>query len=68
MEQLEGEGLREMITTQATRFKEWLQPNPADSTLIISLKMIYKVAAVLLLIALSPVILVVLLFVFFAAL
>lgn len=68
MEQLEGESIKEMIANRANRFKEWLKPNPADTKLLQGLKMIYKAIAVLVLIALSPVILVVLLFVFFAAL
>lgn len=67
MEELEGETPGEMVRSKFEQLKQWLKPNPADSTLITSLKMIYKVFAVLLLIAFSPVILVVLGFVFFAA-
>lgn len=68
MQKLEGEGIRELLIKQINKFKEWLKPNPSDSTLVISLKMIYKVIAVLVLIVFSPVILIILLFVFFAAL
>jgi hypothetical protein len=68
MQELEGETIRELVLGRLKRLKEWLKPNPADTTLIKSLKMIYKAAAVLVLIAFSPVILIILLFVFFAAL
>lgn len=68
MEQLEGEGIKGTILSYFTKFKEWLKPNGADTLLVKSLKMIYKALAVLILIALSPVILVILIFVFFAAL
>lgn len=68
MEQLKGEGFKELIINKLKQFKEWLKPNPADSVLIQSLKMIYKAAAVLAVIVFSPVILLVMLFVFFAVL
>jgi hypothetical protein len=68
MEQLEGKGIRETVVDYFKRFKEWLKPNGSDTLLIQSLKMVYKVLAVLVLIAFSPVILIILLFVFFAAL
>ncbi len=68
MEELQGESIKEMIVIKFKQFKEWLKPNPNDSMLIISLKMIYKLIAVLLLIAFSPVIIIILIFVFFAAL
>jgi hypothetical protein len=68
MEQLEGEGLREMILNRLKKFREWLKPNPSDTLLVQSLKMIYKALAVLVLVAFSPVIIVIMLFVFFAAL
>ncbi len=67
MQQLEGEGLREMVINRFKQLQEWLKPNPADNTLVIGLKMIYKVLAVLVLIAVSPILLVVLAFIFFAA-
>jgi hypothetical protein len=68
MEQLEGEGIKESILNYSRKFKEWLKPNSADTLLLQSLKMVYKVLAVLVLVAFSPVILLILLFVFFAAL
>ena len=68
MQELEGESIRESLIKRLNLFKEWLKPNPADTTLVTSLKMIYKVIAVLLLIVFSPVIFIVLLFIFFAAL
>ncbi len=67
MQQLEGEGLKEMVINRFKQLQEWLKPNPADNTLVIGLKMIYKVLAVLVLIAVSPILLVVLTFIFFAA-
>lgn len=68
MSELQGEGIQEMVVNRFKRLGEWLKPNPNDTVLIQSLKMIYKAAAVLLLIALSPAIIIVLIFVFFAAL
>ncbi|HEV7331480.1 MAG TPA: hypothetical protein VGN63_10620 [Flavisolibacter sp.] len=49
------------------KLKEWMQPNAADPLLLQLLKFIGKCIALLVLIALSPIILVVLLFVFMAA-
>jgi lipopolysaccharide/colanic/teichoic acid biosynthesis glycosyltransferase len=68
MEQLEGEGIKESMIEKLKQFREWLKPNPADSLLIQSLKMIYKAAAVLVLIVFSPVILLIMLIVFFGVL
>jgi hypothetical protein len=56
-----------MVINRFKQLQEWLKPNPADNTLVIGLKMIYKVLAVLGLIAVSPILLVVLAFIFFAA-
>jgi hypothetical protein len=67
MEELEGEGFRELLLKKFNQLKEWVKPNPVDTTLVKSLKMIYKVLAVLVLIAFSPVLIVILVFVFFAA-
>lgn len=67
MQQLEGEGLTEMVINRFKQLQEWLKPNPANNTLVIGLKMIYKVLAVLGLIVVSPILLVVLAFIFFAA-
>jgi hypothetical protein len=68
MQELEGESIREMLVKRLNQLKEWLKPDAEDSTTVTSLKMIYKALAVLILIAFSPVILIILLFVFFAAL
>jgi lipopolysaccharide/colanic/teichoic acid biosynthesis glycosyltransferase len=68
MEEQKDETIKETILKYLERFKEWLKPNKEDSLLVQSLKMIYKVLAVLLLLVFSPVIIVVLIFVFFAAL
>ena len=68
MQELEGESIREMLVKRLNQLKEWLKPDAEDSTIVTSLKMIYKADAVLILIAFSPVILIILLFVFFAAL
>lgn len=65
---MEEESFKGMIISRIKQLKEWLKPNPADSTAVTILKLIYKSIAVLVLIALSPVILVVLLFVFIATL
>jgi len=67
MEHLEGEGIRETIINYFKKFKEWLKPNSADTLLVQSLKMVYKVLAVLVLVAFSPVIIIILFFVFLAA-
>lgn len=68
MEKLEGESFSEMLSNRWKQLREWLKPDPSDSLLVQSLKMIYKAIAVLILIALSPVILIILAFVFFATL
>jgi hypothetical protein len=67
MQQLEGDGLKESVKKKWAELLEWLKPNPRDSGLVIGLKMIYKAIAVLALLAVSPILLVVLLFIFFAA-
>jgi hypothetical protein len=68
MEQLEGKGMKETIVNYFKRFREWLKPNGSDTLLVKSLKMVYKVLVVLVLVALSPVLLIILIFAFFAAL
>jgi hypothetical protein len=68
MEEMEDGGIKETILKYFQRFKEWLKPNKEDSLIVQSLKMIYKVLAVVLLLVFSPVIIVILIFVFFAAL
>jgi hypothetical protein len=66
MEELEGEGFKELLIRKLKELQEWLKPNPNDTMLVTSLKMVYKLVAVLILIAFSPVILIVMVFVFFA--
>jgi hypothetical protein len=56
-----------MIASWFDQFKNWLKPVPEDSNGITFLKSIYKAIAVLVLIAFSPVILIILLVTFFAA-
>lgn len=68
MQELEGGSIREMLVKRLNQLKEWLEPDAEASTIVTSLKMIYKAFAVLILIAFSPVILIILLFVFLAAL
>ncbi len=67
IEDLEGESFGEIIKRYFNTIKEWVKPDPADPVWKIILKSIYKLIAVLVLVALSPVLLVVLLFVFFVA-
>jgi hypothetical protein len=67
IEDLEGESFGGLIRKYFNTIKEWVKPDPADPLWKTLLKSIYKLIAVLVLIALSPVLLVVLLFVFFAA-
>jgi hypothetical protein len=49
------------------KIREWMKPDPADHLLLQIAKMLFKCIALLVLIAFSPVIIVVLLFVFLAA-
>ncbi|TDH21621.1 hypothetical protein EXU57_19150 [Segetibacter sp. 3557_3] len=67
MEELEGETFSELLVNRLKQLREWLKPNPVDSLLVQSLKMIYKAIAVILLVAFSPVILFVLFLAFAAA-
>jgi hypothetical protein len=56
-----------MLRKQLKNLKRWLAPEPTDPWYLTAVKSIYKAIALLVLVALSPVIMVVLLFVFFAA-
>jgi len=49
------------------KLKAWLSPDPSDGHLLQAIKLIFKGIALLIMIAFSPVIGVILLFVFFAA-
>lgn len=62
------EELRTFIQNKWNALQEWLKPNPDDSIAIQILKSIYKSLAVLVLIALSPVILLLLLIAFIGVL
>lgn len=55
------------IKTWLAKIREWMKPDPADHLLLQVVKLLYKCIALLILIAFSPVIIVVLFFVFLAA-
>jgi|GEM_PF-2695277 len=59
--------LADFLKQYMDKLKTWLAPNPADSRLLQIVKLFFKCIAILIMIALSPIIAVVLLFVFFAA-
>ena len=67
MEQQEKAGFRSYLSRKFWMLAEWMKPDPADSPLLQVIKLFFKGIALLVLIALSPVILVILVFVFFAA-
>jgi hypothetical protein len=60
-------GLADLIRQWWQKLKEWIKPDPADHLLLKGMKLIGKCVVLLVLLALSPVLLVVLLFVFLAA-
>ena len=61
------EGMRAYLRKQIFRFEEWMKPDPADSKLVQIGKTILKSIVFLVLIALSPILLIIFAFVFFAA-
>lgn len=61
-------GYRHSIMQRILAIKEWVKPDPADPLWLTIIKTIYKSIAVLILIALSPVILLLLIIIFFATL
>jgi hypothetical protein len=67
MEDEEKKGIGNFIKSWIIKIRKWMQPDPADNPLMQLLKFTFKCFALLLLIAFSPVILVVLLFVFLVA-
>ena len=67
MEEEESVSMAEYVRRWIQKIQEWMKPNPDDIFLVQAIKFIFKCIALLILIALSPVILVVLLFVFLAA-
>ena len=68
MEKLEGGNFVDLIKDQLTALQEWLKPEPEDNLLLKIIKGIFKALALLVLVILSPVMLVILAFVFFAVL
>lgn len=64
----QDEGFRDAIKKRITNLREWVKPNPADPLYLTVFKTIYKGIALLVLIALSPVILIILVIIFFATL
>jgi hypothetical protein len=60
-------GVGNFITIWINKIKVWMLPDPADNPLLQLVKFTFKCFVLLLLIAFSPVILVVLLFVFLVA-
>jgi hypothetical protein len=67
MEKEEKTNLLDYIKKWISKIRDWLQPEPTDNALVQILKLALKCIALLILIALSPAILVIMLFVFFAA-
>jgi hypothetical protein len=57
----------DFIKRWIAKIGEWMKPDPSDHRLLQVVKFIYKCIALLILIAFSPVIMVVLIFVFLAA-
>ncbi|MGV3657319.1 MAG: hypothetical protein ACO1NX_05175 [Chitinophagaceae bacterium] len=64
----EEEGFRHSIKKRIIAILEWVKPEPGDPLWLTILKSIYKGIAVLVLVALSPVIFLLLLIIFFATL
>lgn len=65
---LEGTGFSDIIRKKLQALKNWMLPDPADAWYLTLLKSVYKFIALLLLVAFSPVIALVLIITFFAAL
>lgn len=63
----ESVSMGQYIRDWLEKIREWMKPNPADNMLVQAIKFFFKCIALLVLIALSPAILVVLIFVFLAA-
>lgn len=64
---IEGTGFADIIKKRLEALREWLKPNPSDALPVTLIKSFFKGIALLVLVAFSPVIMVVLLLVFFAA-
>jgi hypothetical protein len=63
----EEKGYVAYLKEKLLQLREWIRPDPNDSHLLKVVKLFYKSIALLVLLAFSPVLLVILLFVFFAA-
>ncbi|HZH00246.1 MAG TPA: hypothetical protein VEY32_04140 [Flavisolibacter sp.] len=61
------ESLADFTRKYYEKLKVWLTPDPADSRVLQFVKLFFKGIALLIMIAFSPVIAVILLFIFFAA-
>lgn len=61
-------GYRHILRKTLLSIREWVRPKPADPLYLTILKFIYKGIVLLLMVALSPLILVVLIVIFFATL
>lgn len=62
------DGYMDIIRKKIMALREWVKPDPADPLYLTILKSIYKGIALLILIALSPVIFILLVIIFFATL
>ena len=62
------EGFRDNLKKRLLALREWVKPKPNDPLWLTVIKLIYKSIALLILVALSPVLLLLLLIVFFATL
>lgn len=67
-EQQSQEGLRYYLISKLRAFMEWMKPEPADPLAMQIVKSFFKGIVMLVLVALSPAIIVILAFVFLAAL
>ena len=62
----EEKGFRTYIKERLIQIREWIRPDPNDSPLLRVVKLFFKSLVLLVLLALSPALLVIMLFVFFA--
>jgi len=67
MEDEPQQSIGDFIRKYYEKLKVWLTPDPADSRVLQVVKLFFKGIALLIMIAFSPIIAVILLFVFFAA-
>ena len=62
----EEKGISTYIKERLIQIREWIRPDPNDSPLLQVVKLLFKSLVLLVLLALSPALLVIMLFVFFA--